>query len=135
MKDSVKVLIVDDDEDVRSLMIDSVSTIEGTTVFSAVDGEDGKQIFLKEKPDILVTDVRMPKLDGVQMVKALFEVKALKRPRFIVMISGFESEEARTKAQLTGIFFLEKPFAEEKLIAIVDDMAAALKRERLAESL
>lgn len=67
-----KVLIVDDEEDIRAVLKQSFVG-EGFSVISAQDGEEGLKMVEQEKPDLILLDIVMPKMDGVTMAKKLKE--------------------------------------------------------------
>ena len=62
------ILVVEDDEDIRELVWARISA-KGYRVLTAGDGEEGYAILKKEKPDLVVCDVIMPKLDGIGLCK------------------------------------------------------------------
>jgi len=66
-KEEIKVLVVDD-EDISRQNVVSFLKYSGYTVFEADNGLSGLEIFRKEKPTILLTDIRMPDLDGLQIL-------------------------------------------------------------------
>ncbi len=65
-----KILLVDDDNDLRSVLSDALETAN-FTILQAKDGEEGLMLALKEKPDLILLDIMMPKLNGHQTLKAL----------------------------------------------------------------
>ncbi len=65
-----KILIVDDDASLRN-MYKSRFDIGGFTVVTAQDGEDGLRLALQEHPDLILLDIKMPKMDGVAVMKNL----------------------------------------------------------------
>jgi len=67
-----KILIVDDDGSLRSVLKDKISH-EGFTALTANDGEEGLKVGIKEKPDLILLDVIMPKVNGIKMLKKLRE--------------------------------------------------------------
>ncbi len=67
-----KVLIVEDEESLREVLGDALS-MRGIDVISAVDGQDGLMKALSEKPDIILLDILMPRMDGKATLKALRE--------------------------------------------------------------
>ena len=68
----MKILIVDDDGSLRNVLKDKISH-EGFMALTASDGEEGLKIAIKEKPDLILLDVIMPKVDGIKMLKNLRE--------------------------------------------------------------
>lgn len=67
-----KILIVDDDDSLRNALKDKINQ-EGFDALTASDGEEGLKIGIKEKPDLILLDVFMPKLNGIKMLKKLRE--------------------------------------------------------------
>lgn len=65
-----KILIAEDDKDLLSLLKDSFEA-EGFSVLTAQDGEQGYAAAKSEKPDFLLLDILMPKIDGIEMAKKL----------------------------------------------------------------
>ncbi len=79
-----KILIIEDEEAYRRLIHDLLIK-EGYEVIVAVDGEEGLKIALKEKPDLILLDLMMPKLDGLKMLNILNRFKeGLSIPVFIL---------------------------------------------------
>ena len=69
-----KILIVDDDPTFIKVIHDKLSSI-GYDIISAKDGEEGLKMALEGKPDLVLLDIKMPKLDGIGFLKALKEKK------------------------------------------------------------
>ncbi|MDP2960118.1 MAG: response regulator, partial [candidate division Zixibacteria bacterium] len=63
MNQGTKVLIVDDEEKVRQLMIDTLSAL-GYNTFGAKDGEEALNLINQQKMDLVIADIRMPKMTG-----------------------------------------------------------------------
>ena len=69
-----KILVVDDDPTFIKVMTDKLSSV-GYEVISAKDGEEGLKMAFEIKPDLVLLDVKMPKLDGIGFLKAIKEKK------------------------------------------------------------
>lgn len=72
MAESARVLIVDDDMTLRELYEERMKA-EGYTILSASDGEEAIEKATKEKPDIILLDIMMPKINGIDVMKMLRE--------------------------------------------------------------
>lgn len=68
----IKLLYVEDEEDIREELEDFLS-FRFKEVFVAQNGEEGLAMYKEHKPDIIVTDVMMPKMNGLEMIKAIRE--------------------------------------------------------------
>lgn len=73
---SPRVLLVDDDPDIRRIL-DLLLTRAGYSVLQAADGEQGLELARRSSPDAVIADIQLPKLDGVQLVGHLREMRAL----------------------------------------------------------
>lgn len=114
-KNIFKVLIVDDEYRIAMLIKKLIKWDEiGLVCVNAVDnGETAYNIILSEKPDIVITDIRMPKMNGLDLIKLTKE--KFEQIKFIV-ISGFkEFEYAHTALQYGVTDYLLKPVNEEEL--------------------
>ena len=107
-----RVLLVDDDESFRRVQEYQLDRA-GYEVTSAQDGERALELFRDELHDLVVTDVRMPGLDGVEL---LARVRAISPDTPVVMITAQGTIETAVEAMKQGAFeFLTKPFPGEKL--------------------
>jgi CheY-like chemotaxis protein len=71
MNFSGKILVVDDEAHIRKFVTLLVKSLGPVTVLEAANGEDALQIHAREKPDLVLLDVNMPRMDGVQTLEAL----------------------------------------------------------------
>lgn len=81
-----KILLVDDDKDYRDL-IELELRKRGYTVVGASDGEEGIEKVAAEKPDLIITDIKMPKMDGYTFARNLKKDETSKQIPLIVMTS------------------------------------------------
>ena len=118
-----RVLIVDDDPAMRLLCSINLQ-LEGHVVSEATDGRHGLAQARSERPDLVLTDVRMPMLDGFELAEAL---RRDERTRAIplIFISGETTVANRARAHKLGaLAYLTKPFDPLKLGSIVADALA-----------
>jgi two-component system, chemotaxis family, chemotaxis protein CheY len=108
------ILTVDDSASMRALL-KAALTAQGFTVESAVDGEHGLERMHEVKPDLLITDINMPKMDGFELIGAVRE-KAEFRGTPILVLSTEFSDDKKTRARDAGATgWITKPFDAEKL--------------------
>jgi two-component system nitrogen regulation response regulator NtrX len=107
------VLIVDDEEGIRE-SLSGIFEDEGFDVFASSSGEEALRILKEQNPDLILLDVWLPGIDGIQ---TLNEVKKLKPDLPVIMISGHGNIELAVKATRMGAYdFLEKPLSLERVL-------------------
>lgn len=119
MDKKYKILIVDDDADSRGIFAEVFKT-EGFKVIEAVDGLDGVDKAMANVPDVILTGIIMPKMDGFGMKDALSKnVTTNNIP--VVMSSHMGREEDRKKAELVGVrdFFVSGMVAPKEVVSRV----------------
>ena len=113
-----KLLVIDDEASTRDLLKLSLER-DGYTVFTAEDGPRGLELFAKENPAIILTDVKMPGMDGIEVLR---RVKEQSPDTEVIVITGHgEMHLAIQALQLEASDFINKPISDESL-------AVALKR-------
>jgi len=124
---SRRVLVVDDEESIRK-SLRGVLKDEGYDVLLAEDGPQALKIVEDESPELVLLDIWMPKMDGMEVLEKLREA----HPTLpVIMISGHGTIETAVKATKRGAYdFLEKPLSAEKVILAV---VHALKERDLLE--
>lgn len=110
------ILIVDDEEDIRT-SLGGILEDEGYQVLAAADGSEAIDIVREEIPDLVLLDIWMPGLDGIQTLE---QIKQLSSEMTVVMMSGHGTIETAVRATRLGAFdFIEKPFSLDKLLITV----------------
>ena len=108
------ILVIDDDEKITALLRRSLQ-FEGYKVATAGDGEHGLALAYKDRPDLVILDLMLPKLDGYQVCRDL-RAKYPKIP--ILMLTAKDEVSDRVKGLTLGADdYLVKPFALEELLA------------------
>jgi DNA-binding response OmpR family regulator len=115
---SIKILAVDDEDDVRRLIQIKLKK-EGFNVLTAANGLEGFEMARDEHPDVVLLDVMMPKMDGYT---AAAKIKAEVSPAPIIIMLTARGSEADVMEGLTGGAddYIVKPFAPRELIARVN---------------
>lgn len=88
-----KILIIEDEEIFLSIL-QKVFSSEGFSVLTAKDGKEGVSIAEKEKPDLIISDILMPRMDGLAMAKKMRELK-ISAP--IIFLTNIENQEQNAK--------------------------------------
>lgn len=122
-------LIAEDEKFLRDKVSKNVDWEgRGYKTFVASDGEEALEIIKREQIDILVTDIRMPGMDGLELTS---EAKALNEDLKIIVISGHaEFELAQASIRLGVEDYLLKPFRTERLFEVVEKAREKLEAER-----
>jgi len=95
-----KILIVEDDEDFLSIL-KTKFTSEGFSVVTAKDGEEGISVAEKEKPDLIFTDVLMPKMGGIEMAK---KIKESDKKALIIFLTNMKDSDDTNEIKKSGEF-------------------------------
>ena len=127
-----KIMIVDDTADARLLLRALLEPL-GFALVEAADGEEALAQIGAFAPELVITDWRMPKMDGLELVKRIRAHLNEKQPK-IVMLSANALEEQRQEALKVGVDgFLRKPLQEEELHAAIETFLD-LRFQRQAEN-
>src|SRR5258706_1139385 len=129
-----KILVVEDDEAMR-LVLEERLQDWGYEVLTASDGERGKQLAESQDPDLVLSDVVMPELGGVELLRAL---KTGNPGRPVVLMTAQGSVDVAVEAMKAGAAdFLTKPLEYPKLKAVLDavtqDLHELQESQRISE--
>jgi DNA-binding NtrC family response regulator len=117
-KNGIKMLVVDDDEIVREVII-SLLNSEGYTVRSAGNGLDAIHILKTEIINMVITDLRMPGADGIEVLK---EALKLDPDRAVIILTAYGTLDTALKAIREGAYdYMTKPFKMEEMIIRVNN--------------
>lgn len=120
---ATSVLVVDDEPDVRRFICMTLR-IYGYEALEATNGREGLDMIEREQPEVMLLDLRMPELDGWQLLETLSNGGKL--PLRVVVISTSTDLEANARAQALGCSkFMAKPFTTEELVDTLHKVLAA----------
>jgi DNA-binding NtrC family response regulator len=116
-----------EDEEIVAKGLKMVLTEEGYNVDLAFTGEQALETFASQKFDLLVADLRLPDIDGMDVVKT---VKAKQPETEVVIITGYSSVSSAVDAMKAGVFdYLTKPFVENDIKKAVNGALLKIKEE------
>ena len=122
------VLIVDDDESDRTLMR-AILGSEDHVLYLASNGEEALKLYLRHPIDVVVTDIQMPRGDGIELISAL---KGLDPDASIVAVSGQKPHKLQV-AQLAGArSILQKPLTKKGLVEAIERACGPPETDPLA---
>lgn len=123
MKNAVTALIVDDSESMRMVLRMTLQDA-GFEVIEATNGQEALACANKQKFDFVITDINMPVMDGVELIKALRELQDYRFTPILTLTNvntDWKKQEIR-QAGATG--WIQKPFAPASLVNVLNKVAA-----------
>ncbi|HEY4300882.1 MAG TPA: response regulator [Candidatus Didemnitutus sp.] len=110
-----KILVVDDEAHIRKYVTLMARTLGRPTVIEAANGQDAVAIFAREKPDLILLDINMPRMDGVETLQA---IRALDRDCVIVMLTSLVNRQTVEEcARLGANDYLRKDVPQAEMAA------------------
>ena len=117
---SWKILVVDDDDDSRDLLV-MLLDLHGFNIVTGVDGREGLIVAEAEHPDLIITDLQMPHLDGIEMIRLLRQHSLLSTIPFLVLTACGNVETAN--AVMAGADqAMTKPIEFKPLMSCIEDL-------------
>jgi two-component system response regulator PilR (NtrC family) len=124
MMNTGRILIVDDDESTRSLLNDYLVGF-GHDVITAVNGEDALEKFIPGEFDCVISDLFMPKVDGLELLK---RIRSQDNSVYFIMITGYPTIDSAVNAVKEGAYdYVTKPFHMEDIQIKVERALGAKK--------
>ena len=121
-----KVLIVDDSKFSRNMIRKMLEDAEYEVIGEAVDGLDGVEKLKELSPDLVLTDIEMPNLDGISMIK---EMRSYNNDINILIISSVANSQVMQEAMQLKISVLKKPLKAERLFNAIKLLNRLEKKE------
>jgi len=117
----MKILLIDD---TLSLLeeVNDILSMEGYEVITATNGFEGLEKVGKNKPDIIITDLVMPELDGYNLIEKIKSIDKYKNIPIIVLSAQAAKENKDRAFQLQADKYLDKPCSASELISSIEDL-------------
>ena len=129
MKKPAKILVIDDDVVIREIVSSFLSGLSHN-VYTAADSTAAEKIIKEKIPDLIISDVRMPDKDGIEILKY---AKSVNSNIPVILITAYDDVEMTIKAMQLGAYdYIEKPLDKNKFLFVVE---RALETKRLSERL
>ena len=127
MAQNIKLLIVDDEEDI---LVETAEILEkkGYTVFKAIDSTQALEIIPREKPNIYILDIHMPKsrFDGIRILE---EIRKTDKTAYCIMLSRVDEQDKIEAARALGANrYILKPIDYPDLLALINEAAQAVNK-------
>ena len=125
---SPEVLIADDDEFIRRLVTTTLEDVSGVRLLEARDGREAVELAVRTRPALILLDVGMPGLDGIEACRRLRAEPATSETP-IVMLTAHAGDEDESRAVAAGADrYLTKPFSPLDLLRLVDELPSPERR-------
>lgn len=123
MEENNKILVIEVIEDENSMrrVLKEELTDEGFKVLEAVDGEEGLKIALEEHPDLILLDLKLPKMDGIEVLKKLKEDPWGCKAKVVVLTVYNENEKIAEVLESGAYDYITKDGGVENVIRIVKE--------------
>jgi len=103
-----KILVIDDEQGIRDLL-DMLLRRKGYDVVLAESGRQGLELFRRERPDVIVLDLKMPEMDGLTVLR---QIKNLDPGKPVIILTGAGTAEAEQQVRALGVTeYVEKEFS------------------------
>jgi two-component system response regulator HydG len=113
---SQKLLLVDDEKDILDSLKRVLSTFEDLEIYTASNGQEALEKCRQYHPDVVITDLRMPGMEGLEL---LTRIKELNENIQAVMITGHGTIDDAVQAMRAGAYdFIQKPFKKQQILAV-----------------
>lgn len=124
---NLKILYIDDEDLIREDAVEYLS-FYCDNVYEACDGKDGLEKYKEIKPDVIITDIRMPKLNGLDMIKEIR--KTDKTTKIIIATAFLETSYLVEAIELGLVKYLVKPIMEDNILNVLQKCTDDVVKEQ-----
>ena len=125
MEKNKKILVIDDEAHIRNVIALKLKN-RGYEVAMATNGEEGLDLIKSQKPNVVISDIMMPKLDGKSLCKQTNGFKTQWPFLTIIMTCRISPDEQNWINEMQDTLFMEKPFSPSKLLEHIDRYCGTL---------
>ncbi len=126
METKERILIIDDSEEISNFLRESILDPGGYATLTAWDGHEGLRLALEERPDLILLDLNLPRMTGMEVLQAL-QARGSDIP--VILMTFYGSEEVAVEAFRLGVKnYIKKPFQPQQVLVAIE---GALSEERL----
>ena len=118
------VLIVDDEEDILEILEDMLSGYENMQIIKAQNGLEAINKIEKQEFDLMITDIGMPKMDGITLIKTIRGDKSFPNFPIIVLSGSLDKKTVQDLIVMKKVKILAKPLDDDKFKSTVDGFIA-----------
>jgi two-component system chemotaxis response regulator CheY len=117
-----RILTIDDSKTIRDMLMLTLVDA-GFDVLQAVDGQDGLEMLDKERVDVVITDINMPRMDGYEVIRQMRRNTTHKSTPILVLTTESEKEKKNLAREAGATGWMVKPFDPDRLIATINKVA------------
>jgi two-component system, chemotaxis family, chemotaxis protein CheY len=117
-----RILTIDDSKTMRDMLMLTLADA-GFDVLQAVDGQDGLDVLGKERVDVVITDINMPRMDGYEVIRQMRSSSEFKTVPILVLTTESEAQKKNLAREAGATGWMVKPFDPDRLIATVRKVA------------
>ncbi len=122
-----KILVADDEAGIRMLLGDALTSV-GFKVTLVKDGQESLDQMQGDRFDLLITDIKMPRLDGIELLRRM---KSAGRKEKVIVMTGYSEDKTITGADIPPVYTqLQKPFMIHNLLDVVNSALVRPVRKR-----
>ena len=114
-----RILVVEDDENLGQIMVE-ILTAAGYEVQTADDGLHGFMMYVQQQPEVVLTDIQMPELDGLEMMRCIRVINPNVKTMYITGALNQYREALIKESKEYGALVLDKPFSRNDLLQSMD---------------
>lgn len=118
-----KVLTVDDSRTIRNMLLVTLNNA-GFEIVQAEDGIEGLEVLEESNPDVIVTDINMPRLDGFGFIEGVRQNDRYRAIPILVLTTESDAEKKNRAREAGATGWIVKPFDPSKLIAAIERVTA-----------
>lgn len=127
----LRVLLVDDEDRIRRGIAGAMdwAAVDCVLIGTASDGVEALEIYSRERPECVITDIRMPRMDGLKLIR---RIRGMDEKCELVILTGHEEFEIAREAMAWGVrHYILKPFDEDELTQVLHGINTSRRRSPL----
>lgn len=130
------ILIIEDDANLRSILRDSL-TAEGYTAYEAKNGEEGLELALSRKPDLILLDIVLPNMDGLSVLSEIRKDEPWGQNARVVMLTNLSDNQSVADCLQLGAhsFLVKADWTIEDIMAMIHDELQSIPRDNPRQQL
>ena len=119
----VKILIIEDHKDLRDDVIEMLH-LEGYEAYGAEDGQDGISVAKEQIPDLIVCDIMMPGMNGIQVLTEIRKDPSFRTTPVVMLTAQGDTNLIMQAQELNATDFMTKPFEVKEILALIRQYVA-----------